>query len=88
MLIIKVKYFLNDAGLNYFPDWYEEVLRETSKQDGYINMNLEMEGDNPIVYLCFESEAKLDLWVAQKTHDELATKIETYFDKPQEVEIK
>jgi hypothetical protein len=68
--------------------WYDEVSAITSKQDGFIyKMNYEY-STNPIIYLYFESEEKLSTWVSTKIHDNLASKIEVYFLKPEEVAIE
>lgn len=88
MLKIKVKYFLNDQGLKYFMQWYEEVSSITSQQDGFIKISCESDGKNPIIYLHFENEDKLSAWASTKIHDNLSSKIEAYFFKPQEVIIE
>lgn len=88
MLKITVKYFLNDQGLNYFKKWYREVSDITSKQDGFIKINDIFNLDDPIINLYFENEEKLTAWTSTEIHDNLASKIEVYFLKPQEVIIE
>lgn len=88
MLKLKVTYFLSPEGLSYFPTWYQEVFKETSKQEGFIEMKWENKGKNPVVYLDFTHQEKLDLWASTHTHDKLVAKIEPYFIRAEEVEIR
>lgn len=87
MLKIQVQYFLNEQGYRYFLRWYDEVSAITSKQNGFIKMNCEY-GENPVIYLYFENEEKLSTWVSTKTHDDIVSKIEIYFTKPEEVNFE
>ena len=88
MFKIKVTYFLNDAGKAYFPAWFDEVVRETQKQDGFLDMkSVDNSLENaPTVYLDFISEEMLQQWSEKSVHDDLVSKIEPYCIKPAEVE--
>ena len=86
MLKLKIKYFLSPEGALSFPAWYDEVYQAVSRQDGFVKMRYEREGNNFVVYLSFTKQEKLDLWASTDTHDELVAKIETHFMKPEEVE--
>jgi hypothetical protein len=88
MLRLKVKYFLNDDGMRYFANWFDEVYTISSLQDGFKDLRYEIEDGFPVVYLDFESQDKLDQWIDRPQHDELASKIEPYFIKPLEVETE
>lgn len=88
MLKIKVRYFLNDQGLKYFMQWYEEVSAITSQQDGFIKISCENNVKNPVIYLHFENEEKLTAWASTIIHDNLSSRIETYFLEPEEVVIE
>lgn len=88
MLRLKVRYFLNDDGMNCFVNWFDEVYKITSLQDGFINLRYEIEEGTPVVYLDFESEDKLDEWIEKPEHDQIASKIEPYFLKPLVVETE
>lgn len=87
MLKIKAKYFLNEAGERYFSTWFNELCKETSKQEGFIEMSYEKEESNFTVYLSFTNQEKLNLWVSTDKHDEFVATIENYFIKPEEVEV-
>ncbi|HPE84780.1 MAG TPA: hypothetical protein PLO43_01200 [Chlamydiales bacterium] len=90
MLKLKVTYFLNDKGADYFQSWFDEVLNETKKQKGFLDMELKdsRQLSSPTVYLTFESQELLDRWSSQSIHDELASKIEPYFLQDRKVEIQ
>ena len=81
MVRLRIKYFLNTKGLECFEKWYQEVFNEVSKQDGFRDMKYEKDSENYIVYLEFENQLKLNLWTEKPIHDELFSKIETYFYK-------
>jgi len=87
MLKIAVTYFLNSEGGAYFSAWYEEIFKEIVQQDGFIEMNCDVTGNNPIVFLSFTHQEKLDLWASLERHDELFAKIEPFFITPVSVEI-
>ena len=82
-----LQYFLNKEGLDYFPKWYEEVFNNTCIQDGFQAMRQEMEANNPVVYLYFENQEKLERWCSTNLHDELYVKIEKYFINSKDVYI-
>ena len=86
MLKLKVKYFLSPEGAIYFPTWYEEIHKEASRQDGFINMKYEDEGNIFTIYLSFANQGKLDLWASTDKHAEFVALIEPHFIKPEEVE--
>lgn len=89
LLEITVKYFLTEEGVHYFSDWYNEVYKMTSKQDGFLRMSLDKESSNiPIVTLYFENQEKLTQWVKTDIHAELVSKLEPFQSKPREVERK
>ena len=88
MLKLKVKYFLSQEGLKYFPVWFNEVVEVSSQQDGFCGMSYDNEGDQPVVTLNFENQEKLLKWASTDLHDELANQLEAYFIKPQDVETQ
>lgn len=88
MLKITVKYFLNTDGINYFPQWYAEVAELTAQQDGFIKIDCDVNQENPIVYLYFEDEDKLNNWAETNLHDYLMKKIEGFCISPEEVDFE
>ena len=89
MLKLKVRYFLNKQGAAYFPSWFNEVLKATQIQDGFIGLKYEIDSqqNTPVVYLDFKNQETLDKWRKQDTHQELVNKITSYFTFEPEVEI-
>lgn len=87
ILKIRVKYFLNKEGLDYFLTWYDEVFKNTCTQDGSQGMSQEIKDNHPVVYLYFENQEKLKKWSSTSLHNELSTKIEKYFTNSKDVYI-
>lgn len=84
----KVTYYLAQEGKNYFPFWFDEVLKETKKQTGFLSLRFEQadRAADPIAYLEFENQELFHIWIDKNSHDLLVKKIESYLIKAPKAE--
>ena len=89
MLKLRIKYFLSEEGMQYFPIWYEELAETTAKQDGFLGISLAKDKSNqPIIHLQFETSVKSNKWAESDTYNAYLSMIEIYFTQPQEAAIE
>ncbi len=85
MLNITVTYFLTPEGKQFFHDWYSKVSNLSQQQKGFISIDKELDSSgNPVIYLKFEDQDKLNIWASSDQHEFLVSEIEKFFIKPSE----
>lgn len=79
MLIIYVKHYLNEQGIDYLKkSWFPKVHSLLQQQAGFISIMYMTIGDCVDITLKFEDEKTFDAWCAVPEHDQLLEELNPY----------
>lgn len=87
MLIIHVKHFLNQKGINSFDDWFNDCRSYLRKQDGFRLLERAFDNTQPEIvhiWLHFESREKMAAWGNSDEHARLINQLDPYRTRPWE----
>ncbi len=85
MLIIHVKHFLNEEGLNYFDTWFKGCYAYLSKQNGFCSLQRAFDNVNPEtvhIWLHLENREKMQVWGNSDEHAVLIAELDPYRTQP------
>ena len=86
MVIVHIKHYLTDKGINYFINyWFEAAYKLLEQYDGFSSLKYSIDSDDEIcinLWLEFNSLSNLKNWRASEKHAELVSRLDIYRTKP------
>ena len=83
MISVKVKHYLTEKGLDYFPIWFEHLFECISNQIGFVEIGYSINKNEQVcnILLLFDNNKNLNNWAMSSEHDEIVGKLNEYRTK-------
>lgn len=84
MILVNVTHYLNEAGIEYFPAWFDHLKKCIQTKKGFIDIGYSIEKNSSVskIILFFNSNENLNTWAKSKEHDDIIGMLDQYRNQP------
>jgi antibiotic biosynthesis monooxygenase (ABM) superfamily enzyme len=88
-ILSHIKHYLNQAGRDYFPEWFEQALTVLAEQPGMISVKYALDPTNSEcihLWVEFASAVNMKHWAQSSVKDQIVSALDCFRTQPYQVD--